>query len=103
MTLPEVEQALRGFSAVSLLIGDEAAVVRDDGYHALRPMLSTSDGDLWLLSTPRGKIGFFWKEWSSGGPEWMRVSVKAEDCSRIPKSVLDEERRSKGEMHGLCN
>jgi len=99
VALPEVEETLRGFSAVSLLIVDEAAVVRDDVYRALRPMLSTSDGDLWLLSTPRGKSGFFWNEWSSGGPEWMRVSVKAEDCPRISTSFLEEERRSKGEMH----
>jgi hypothetical protein len=99
VALPEVEETLRGFSAVSLLIVDEAAVVRDEVYHALRPMLSTSDGDLWLLSTPRGKTGFFWNEWSSGGPDWTRVSVKAEDCPRIPKSFLEEERRSKGDMH----
>lgn len=99
VALPEVEETLRGFSAVTLLIIDEAAVVRDEVYEAVTPMLATSDGDLWLLSTPRGKSGFFWNEWSNGGPGWTRVSVTAEQCPRISKSFLESERRSKGETH----
>ena len=62
-----------------------------------RPMLSTVDGDLWLLSTPHGKRGFFWEEWAEGGPEWTRVSVTAAECPRIRPEFLDGERRSMGE------
>src|ERR1019366_5538531 len=40
------EEHIRGFSAAALLIVDEAA----------RPILS-SGGDIWLLSTPKGKRG----------------------------------------------
>ena len=64
---------MRGFSAVSLLLIDEAAQVEDAMYKALRPMLAVSDGDLWLMSTPYGKRGFFYECWEHGGPEWLRV------------------------------
>jgi hypothetical protein len=57
---------LRGFSAVSLLIIDEASRVEDSVYKALRPMLAVGNGDLWLLSTPFGKRGFFYENWAGG-------------------------------------
>ena len=91
--LPGNEATVRGFSAVNLLIIDEAARVKDELYWALRPMLATSGGDLWLMSTPFGQRGFFWEEWSDGGAEWMRVEGPATECARIPEEYLDEERR----------
>jgi Terminase large subunit, T4likevirus-type, N-terminal len=95
--LPGSEDNVRGFSAASLVVIDEAARVRDEMYRTLRPMLSTVDGDLWLLSTPHGKRGFFWEEWAGGGPEWTRVSVTAAECPRIRPEFLEGERRSMGE------
>jgi hypothetical protein len=59
--------------------------------------MPTVDGDLCLLSTPRGKRGFFYKEWADGGPEWTRVSVTAAECPRIRPEFLEGERRSMGE------
>jgi hypothetical protein len=95
--LPGTEDNVRGFSAASLVVIDEAARVRDEMYRTLRPMLSTVDDDLWLLSTPHGKRGFFWEEWADGGPEWTRVSVTAAECPRIRPEFLEGERRSMGE------
>ena len=86
---------MRGFSAVSLMIIDEASRVSDDMWDAVWPMIAVSRGDLWMLSTPRGKQGFFWREWSAGGDAWFRMQVKAEDCPRIPAAFLDEERKWK--------
>ena len=94
--LPGKEGRVRGFSAVSLLLIDEAAHVEDSMYKALRPMLAVSDGDLWLMSTPFSKRGFFYEAWEHGGPEWLRVSVKATECPRIQASWLEEERREMG-------
>src|SRR2546425_5683370 len=91
--LPGTDATSRGFSAVSLLIFDEAAWVPDGVYDAMRPTLAVLDGDLWLMSTPWGKRGFFWDEWAYGGPEWERISVPATECPRIQKRFLDEERR----------
>jgi len=90
--LPGSEQTIRGFSAVSLLLVDEAARVSDDLYQAVRPMLAVSGGMLWLMSTPWGKQGFFHETWAHGGAEWERFRAPATECARIPKAFLDEER-----------
>jgi hypothetical protein len=95
--LPGSEGTIRGFSAVSLLLVDEAARVSDDLYWAIRPMLAVSGGGLWLMSTPFGKRGFFYETWVKGGGEWERVRVPADACARIPREFLEEERRTMGE------
>jgi len=95
--LPGSEATARGFSAVSLLLVDEAARVSDDLYRALRPMLAVSAGTLWLMSTPFGKRGFFYDVWERGGAEWVRVRVPATECPRISRRFLEEERAAMGE------
>ena len=95
--LPGTEATVRGFSAVSLMLIDEAARVSDEMYKSVRPMLAVGDGDLWLMSTPFGKRGFFWEEWTKGGALWERVAVPATECPRIQASFLEEERRSLGD------
>lgn len=95
--LPGSECTVRGFSAVSLMIIDEAARVAEDLYRAVTPMLATGDGDLWLMSTPHGRQGFFWEAWAKGGNRWERFSVPASQCPRIPRRFLEEERAQMGE------
>ena len=62
--LPGTEATVRGFSRPSLIVIDEAARVLDELYKAVRPMLATGDGDLFVMSTPFGQRGFFWEEWT---------------------------------------
>jgi hypothetical protein len=88
--LPGNEATSRGYSA-SLLLIDEAARVDDQMYRAMRPSLAVANGDLWLMSTPYGKRGFFWEEWEHGGDEWERISVPATECPRISAQLLAEE------------
>jgi phage FluMu gp28-like protein len=95
--LPGNEATVRGFSAVSLLLVDEAARVEDDLYLAMRPMLAVSAGALWLMSTPFGARGFFYEAWEHGGAEWMRVRVPAHQCPRISREFLERERETMGE------
>ena len=95
--LPGSEATVRGFSAVSLLMVDEASRVSDELYLAVRPMLAVSDGTMWLMSTPYGKRGFFYETWEHGGPEWERVRVTAAECPRIKPAFLAEERAAMGE------
>ena len=95
--LPGTEGTVRGFSAVSLLLIDEASRVSSDQYRAVTPMLAVGDGDLWMMSTPCGKRGFFYDVWSKGGAEWKKVRVTAPECSRIPKAFLEGEREGMGE------
>jgi hypothetical protein len=97
VSLPSSEATIRGFSGASLIIEDEAARVPDDLYRAVRPMLAVSGGRLILLSTPFGKRGHFFDEWTNGGASWERVSVTATECPRISADFLAEERASLGE------
>jgi hypothetical protein len=95
--LPGSESTVRGFSAVALLLVDEASRVSDDLYLAIRPMLAVSGGTLWLMSTPFGKRGFFHETWAHGGAEWERFRAPATECARIPQAFLEEERATMGE------
>jgi len=96
VSLPGREGAIRGYSAVRLLIVDEAARVEDSLYMSVRPMLAVSAGRLIGLSTPFGTRGWWYEAWR-GGEAWERYEVPAAMCPRIPASFLAEERRNMGE------
>jgi terminase large subunit-like protein len=93
VTLPGTEKTIRGFSGAALLIVDEAARVDDELYFAVRPMLAVSGGALMMLTTPHGKRGVFFDEWT-GGAGWERYEVKAGECPRITPEFLEEEREA---------
>jgi hypothetical protein len=93
VTLPGSEKTIRGFSGAALLIVDEASRVADELYFAVRPMLAVSGGSLMMLSTPYGKRGVFFEEWTQG-EGWERFEVPARECPRISASFLEEERRA---------
>ena len=57
-------------------------------------MLAVSGGRLVLLSTPFGKRGFFYREWTEGGEDWRRFEIPAECCPRITTTFLAQERRT---------
>jgi hypothetical protein len=93
VTLPGTEKTIRGFSGAALLIVDEAARVDDALYFAVRPMLAVSGGALIMLSTPYGKRGVFFEEWTNGAG-WERYHVTASEVPRISSAFLQEEQRS---------
>lgn len=97
ISLPGHEGTVRGYSAVSLLVEDEAAQVEDDFYRSIRPMIAVSGGTIILMSTPHGKRGHFFGEWTQGGADWERTEIKAQDCPRISKKFLEEERKTLGD------
>jgi hypothetical protein len=92
ITLPGSEKTIRGFSGAGLLLVDEASRVDDGLYYAIRPMLAVSGGSLMMLTTPYGKRGVFYEEWTSGSSAWERYEVPAIQCPRIPETFLEEER-----------
>ncbi len=94
--LPGREETIRGYSGATLLLVDEAALVPDAMYVALRPMIAVSGGRVVLLSTPRGRRGFFFREWTEGGPLWHRAKITAYQCPRIPRDWLEGERERIG-------
>jgi hypothetical protein len=95
--LPASEETVRGFSGPRLLLIDEAARVPDDLYRSVRPMLAVSHGRILCLSTPFGRRGFYYDEWTHGGDAWNRVCISAAECPRITAEFLERERQSLGD------
>jgi hypothetical protein len=89
---PGSEKSARSFSAVTLLLEDEAARVDDALYNSVRPMLAVSNGRHILMSTPFGKQNHFFKIWDEQRDMWERIEIPAEMCPRITKEFLEEER-----------
>jgi cytochrome c-type biogenesis protein CcmE len=84
--LPAVERTTRGYS-VDLLVVDEAAAVPDMDYYGILPALIATRGEQVLLSTPRGKRGFFWELWHSED-DWQRVMIRSDEVERIQREDL---------------
>lgn len=91
LSLPGSEATIRGISAVTLLIEDEAARVEDELYQAIRPMLAVRNGRLILASTPFGKRGHFWDIWDTG-QNWNKTRIPADQVPRISADFLEQER-----------
>jgi hypothetical protein len=90
--LPAVERTTRGYS-VDVLVVDEAAAVPDMDYHGILPALIATQGEQVLLSTPRGKRGFFHELWHSAD-DWQRVMVRSDEVGRIREEDLEVFRQS---------
>ena len=87
---------LRGLSlrwpTTSLLIVDEAARVRETMWATISPMLAAAPlARQALLSTPAGATGEFHRAMTSGDRDWRRITVTADQCSRIAPAFLDRE------------
>lgn len=82
---------IRGFTAHVLII-DEAAFVNPKAWSGIRPVLATTKGQLILLSTPFGTEGYFADCFKN--PRFYKDHVSSEDCPRITKEFLAEEKRT---------
>ena len=103
IALPNSPLKIRVFRKVKLLIVEEAALVPDAIYNAIRPMLIVSGGQTLLLSSPFGRRGFFFTEWvGEGSPEqpqggrWKRHRISWRDCPRITPQAIERERNRPG-------
>src|SRR5262249_39684167 len=82
VSLPGSPKTIRGFSAVHTLIVDEAAMVTDDIFAAISPMLAASRGRLILLSSPLGKRGYFYDMFEQSN-DFEKYRIVATECPRI--------------------
>ena len=87
MVVPATEKAARGPSAPRLILLDEASRIEDVVYRSgIIPMLTENpDCELINISTPNGRMGFFFN--SQNNPKWERYEVKS------PWEVIDLEYR----------
>ncbi len=98
--LPSNADTIRGFSAVNELLVDEAAMVEDDVFTAVEPMLIRSKGSLVLMSTPKGQRGHFHSIWT-GGKGWDRYEVTWKEVleyGHFTQEDLDHFREENGEF-----
>jgi hypothetical protein len=97
VSLPGDPETVRGFSAPRLIVLDEAGYVPNEMQAALDPMLAVSGGRLVQMSSPAGRRGHFFENWTNGeGAE--RIRIVGRDCPRITAEFLDQQRRKLGPM-----
>lgn len=99
IALPCREDTIRGEHGVTLLTIDEASRVPDEFWAAVTPMIGPSKGRVALLTTPFGKRGFAYKEWTGEGDEgWKRHRYPWHVCPRITREHIERERRRHGDV-----
>lgn len=97
VSLPST-QRIRGFSAPKLVISDEASQIPDAIYSALSPMFATAQSYRYvMMSSPFGRTGKFFETYEN--PDGWRIwTIPANQCSRISKTFLEQERKELGDM-----
>jgi hypothetical protein len=84
---PALRQSQELFAKVASFYRSLGEMVQPQGERRL------SGGSLIALTTPYGRRGVFFEEWTEGAT-WERYEVPAGQCPRIGEAFLDEERRS---------
>jgi hypothetical protein len=106
LALPGKEETVRGYSAVDILVVDEASRVPDELFLAVQPMLAVSKGQLWTLSSPFGTRGWWYQQKKQldidkklgRKPYWDYYEVPATMVpSRLTPEFLAAERRNMGD------
>jgi hypothetical protein len=95
---PANSDTIRGISSVTLLVVDEAAMVPEELYDAVTPMLAAVNGRLVALSTPKGQRGWWYELWKTPAaedPDIERVEVPATKVLHFSEKFLARERRRK--------
>jgi len=82
-------EGIRGYTITDLFI-DEASRVPNEVFEAITPMLAVTGGTMDLLSTPAGKVGYFYE--ASKRDDFVKFYCSSEDNPRIDKEHLEREK-----------
>lgn len=82
-------EGLVGYTITDLVV-DEAASMNREIFILLSPTLSVTGGSMDLISTPRGKEGYFYE--ASLRDDFKKFYVSAEECPRHKKEFLEAEK-----------
>ena len=80
---------IMGFT-IDLLIADEAAWIPEEVWISILPALAITRGNIWLLSTPFIKEGYYYRCFSD--PNFTSFHTSSEDCPRRDQEWLDHEK-----------
>jgi hypothetical protein len=81
---------IRGYT-IDLLIADEAAFIGEDVWTAVTPMMAVTKGKMWLLSTPLGKKGYFYRCFDDENFE--KYHIRSTECPRRDEEFLKQEEK----------
>jgi hypothetical protein len=97
VALPSAADTIRGFHGVAMLLVEEAAFVPDAVYESARSFLAVGGGSEWLVSTPYGPRGFFWRRCTDAKLSYKAWKVTWADVPWISAEFIAEERKVKGD------
>ena len=83
---------LMGFT-INLLIADEAAFINEEVWNSVIPALAVAKGEIWLLSTPFIKEGYYYDCFSN--PTFTSFHTTSEACLRRDDAFLAEQKRTR--------
>lgn len=93
----EQKEALRGYTCTGILLIDEAYYIPDEAFYTVLPWCNVSKAPIVLVSTPKYKVGFFYKYYMMGwSNEYMNVfsyNWSDYDTSALLSSELLEQYR----------
>jgi hypothetical protein len=82
---------IMGFT-IDLLIADEAAFIPEEVWNSVTPALAVTRGNIWLLSTPYVKEGYYYECFSD--PTFTAFHTSSEDCPRKDQAFLDHKKKT---------
>ena len=82
---------IMGFT-IDLLIADEAAFIPEEVWNSIIPSLALTRGNIWLLSTPFVKEGYYYNCFSD--PSFTSFHTSSEDCPRRDNEFLAHKKRT---------
>lgn len=82
---------IMGFT-INLLIADEAAFIPEEVWNSVIPALAITRGEIWLLSTPYLKRGYYFQCFED--PSFTSFHTSSEDCPRKDVKFLDQQRKN---------
>ena len=80
---------LMGYT-INLLIADEAAFIPEEVWNSVIPALAITRGNIWLLSTPFVKSGYYYNCFQD--PAFNAFHTSSEDCPRKDQVFLDRQK-----------
>ena len=93
LCVPATDQA-RGFTCDTIVI-EEACFLPDEAITALLPMRK-ADGRVLMISTPRGRNGFFYEIWTEA--KVRKIAARSVDVPRVKVKVAFD-RKFMSELH----
>ena len=80
---------IMGFT-IDLLIADEAAFIPEEVWNSVIPALAITRGEIWLLSTPFVKEGYYYHCFQDSA--FTSFHTSSEDCPRKDQVFLDRQK-----------